>query len=117
MSYTYWPGAPTVTQVVWYTHMPNRRGEGEVVIIVVDNACCPSPPRAIVHVIIITRSVVAETEIEAVVASVPFAVVRDRFIIAAVSIFFFTLRVCVIDCPYLECEGTHHWCELQRIVR
>ena len=64
--YTYGPVASTETHRVGYTS--HWRGEVEVVIIAVDHTCSQHPPWAIVRVIIVTRSVAAEAEIEAVVA-------------------------------------------------
>ena len=64
---TYRPGASSETHGVGYTAHPG--GEGEVVIIVVDHACSPAPQRTIVRIIILSRPVAAQAEIEAVVAS------------------------------------------------
>ena len=87
--YTYGPGAPRVVQAVTYTRMVHRRGKVEAVNVVVDHPCCPAPPWAMVYVIIMTRFVrVSETEMETVVASIPFAVVRDGIVIAAVLLCF-----------------------------
>ena len=70
------------------------------------------PPWAIVRVVIVTCSVVAEAEFEAVVTSVQTAAVPGPAI-AAVSLLLLTLRVFVTVSTYLQCVGTHHWGKLQ----
>ena len=65
-TYTYGPVASTETHGVRYT--PHWRGEVEVVIIAVDHTCSRQPPWAVVHVVVVTRSIVAQAEVEAVVA-------------------------------------------------
>ena len=63
---TYGPRASRETHGVGHT--PHRRGEVEVVIIAVDQACSLAPQRAIVRVVILSCPVVADAKIEAVVA-------------------------------------------------
>ena len=74
MSCTYGPVDSTETHGVGYT--PHRRGEGEVVIIAVDHTCSPDPPWAIVGVIIMTRSIAVEAEIEARMAMLESPVLK-----------------------------------------
>ena len=66
MSYTYGPVASSETHGVGYAS--HWGGEVKVVIITVDHTCSNHPPWAIVRIVIVTRSIAAETEIEAVVA-------------------------------------------------
>ena len=83
-----------------------------MVIIPVDHVCSLNPPWAIVRVIIVTCSIVAEAEFEAVVTSVQTAAVPGPAI-AAVSLLLLTLRVSVTVSTYLQCVRTHHWGKLQ----
>ena len=119
MANTYGPGASSETHGVGYA--PHRRGEIEIVIIAVDQPRSLAPQRAIARVIILTRPVVAEAEIEAVVAVAGCcgaprtlqAVLCPAVGLTAFCMGIQVVRVSVSVRTHLKSVGTRHWCELQ----
>lgn len=115
---TYGPRASRETHGVGHT--PHRRGEVEVVIIAVDQACSLAPQRAIVRIVILFRPVVAEAKIEAVVAFAgccgappTLQAVRPAVVLAAVRVGIQVVRVSVSVRMHLKSVGTRNWWELQ----
>lgn len=119
MANTYGPGASSETHGVGYA--PHRRGEVEVVIIAVDQPRSLAPQRAIARIIVLTRPVVAETKIKAVIAAAGCsgapptlqAVLCPAVGLAAVCLVIQVVRVSVSVRTHLKSVGTRHWCELQ----
>lgn len=113
---TYGPGASRETHGVGDTAHPGRKVE--VVIIAVDHACSPAPQRAIVCIIILSRPVAAQAEIEAVVAfaacsAPPRQTVAPGVALAAVSPGILAVLVPVSLRAHLERVGALHRRQLQ----
>ena len=119
MANTYEPGASSETHGVGYA--PHRRGEIEIVIIAVDQPRSLAPQRAIARVIILTRPVVAEAKIEAVVAVAGCcgaprtlqAVLCPAVGLTAFCLGIQVVRVSVSVRMDLKSVGTRHWWKLQ----